>query len=177
MNQRESRLQNGNRVLVLAIGNEIMGDDAAGLIAARELRKHYHSKVDILEAHTAGFTLLDILEGYDKALLLDTVYNENSRVHKIRELTRNDLAVNTSMSPHYAGLPELIRLSEKLYMKFPDELRAFVMEIHEKGVLREGLTMEAKALIPDFVEKASSVLDEWLLTDAFNVNMVEEQVI
>ena len=59
------------RILVLGLGNDILGDDAVGLLAARRLRAFLPASVDVLEAAGGGIGLLDVLEGYDCALLLD----------------------------------------------------------------------------------------------------------
>jgi len=48
------------RILLLALGNDIMGDDAVGLVAARALKNEFSDGVDIVEASVAGFRLLEI---------------------------------------------------------------------------------------------------------------------
>ena len=45
------------RRLVLGLGNDILGDDAVGLLAARRLRVVLPTSIDILEAAGGGLTL------------------------------------------------------------------------------------------------------------------------
>ena len=151
-----------NNILVLALGNDIMGDDAAGLIASRELKKIFEDKIDVFELASAGFALIDILEGYEKVLILDSVPAETENAGKIRELTKDSFSNHISWSPHYAGLPEMIKLAEKLEINFPEEIRIIVMEIQKSDIIREGLNPEIQNQIPEFVEKSSKILRDWL---------------
>ena len=151
-----------NKLLVLALGNDLMGDDAAGLAAARELKKEFGSVIDIFEVASAGFMLLDVMEGYEKVLLLDTVLSGNGSMGTVRELTKEDLSKKFSNSPHYVGLPELIELAERLDINFPKVIRALVIEINESGIIRLGLNKEIEEKIPLLVEKASRLVNKWL---------------
>ncbi len=111
-----------NKILVLALGNDIMGDDGAALEAADLLEKEFAGEIDIFKVSSAGFMLLDILEGYEKVLILDTILAA-TEPGNFRELTLSELSGRLSESPHYAGLPEVINLAEKLGIKFPDEIK------------------------------------------------------
>jgi hydrogenase maturation protease len=154
--------ENSNRILVLALGNDIMGDDAAGLIAARELKKVFGADVDIFEVSSAGFSLMDILEGYRKVLILDSIPSSSKSECSIRELTKDDLSHQFCLSPHYVGIPELMELAKRLDMSFPDEVKALVIGIHDIGIIREGLSSEIKDKMPILVEKASRIIKQWL---------------
>lgn len=151
-----------NKLLVLALGNDLMGDDAAGLAAARELKKEFGSEIDIFEVASAGFMLLDVMEGYEKVLLLDTVLSSNGTRGIVRELTREDLSKKFSNSPHYVGLPELIELADRLDINFPKTIKALVIEINESGIIRLGLNPDIQERIPVLVQKASVIMNDWL---------------
>jgi hydrogenase maturation protease len=155
-----------NKILVLALGNDIMGDDAAGLIASRELKNIFEDKIDVFELASAGFALIDILEGYEKVLILDSVPAETGSAGKIKELTKDSFSNHISWSPHYAGLPEMIALAKKLEINFPEEIRIIVMEIEKSDIIREGLNPEIQEQIPEFVERSSAVLNKWLPKEA-----------
>ncbi|HEY3251621.1 MAG TPA: hydrogenase maturation protease [Ignavibacteria bacterium] len=160
-------MNNPNRILILALGNDIMGDDAAGLIAARELKKEFGSDIDIFEVSSAGFSLMDILEGYRKVLVLDTIPASSRAEISIKELSKEDLLKQHILSPHYVGIPELMELAKKLNIKFPDEVRVLVIGIHDGSIIREGLSDDIKDKIPLLVEKASRIIEEWLGIEIF----------
>ena len=154
--------ESSNRILILALGNDIMGDDAAGLIAARELKKEFSKEVDIFEVSSAGLALIDILEGYKRVLILDSIPCSSKADCSIRELKKEDLSKQYSYSPHYVGLPEIIELAVRLGIRFPYEIKALVIEIKEKGIIREGLSEETKMRLPILIQRASKMIKEWL---------------
>lgn len=150
-----------NPILVIALGNDIMGDDAAGLEAARKLEKNIGSGIDVFEISSAGFRLLDVMEGYRKVLLLDSVQSRSGNIGEIRELDKKELMGKYSGSPHYTGLPEIIELASRLDISFPEELKALVIEINNDGIIREGLSPAIEEKIPMFAGKASDILRNW----------------
>jgi hydrogenase maturation protease len=62
-----------NRLLVLGVGNPLMGDDGIGLVVARALRRRRIAGVEIVEAGTPGFGLIDMLSSVEQAVLIDAV--------------------------------------------------------------------------------------------------------
>ncbi|NOS86700.1 MAG: hydrogenase maturation protease [Ignavibacteria bacterium] len=152
-----------NRLMVLALGNDIMGDDGAALAAAKVLRDEFGNEVDIFEVASAGFMLLDLLEGYDKVIIIDTILSTHSP-GLIRELTVKELSCRLTSSPHYAGLPEIIGLAKKLELNFPDEVRILVMEIEDPFIIRQGLSPNIERKIPDLVKKVKDIIFDWQKT-------------
>lgn len=150
-----------NKILVLALGNDIMGDDGAALEAADLLEKEFAGEIDIFKVSSAGFMLLDILEGYEKVLILDTILAA-TEPGNFRELTLSELSGRLSESPHYAGLPEVINLAEKLGIKFPDEIKIFVIEIEDPFIIRQGLSFKIRYNLHLFAQKVSVQINEWL---------------
>ena len=62
------------KTIVLGIGNLILSDDGVGIHVARELKKRIKNKdITIDEAFTGGMNLLDLMIGYDKAIIIDAV--------------------------------------------------------------------------------------------------------
>jgi hydrogenase maturation protease len=152
-----------NKILILALGNDIMGDDGAALAAAKILRNEFGSVIDIFEVASAGFMLLDLMEGYDKVLIIDTILS-SSQPGNIKELSVEELTGRLSSSPHYAGLPEIIGLAEKLEMNFPDEIKILVIEIEDPFIIRQGLTPVIAEKIPDLVKKVKVILKPWQIS-------------
>jgi hydrogenase maturation protease len=59
--------------LVIGVGNEVRGDDAAGLRVSRELRPLVGHGVRIVECAGEVTELLDLWEGQDRVYLIDAV--------------------------------------------------------------------------------------------------------
>ena len=148
--------------VVLALGNDILGDDAVGFHAARSLRAEFAEGVDVVETGEAGLALLDHLEGYDRAIILDAIATGKCPAGSVLTWAREDFKDIVSPSPHFSGLPELIHLAERVGMHFPKDIRVLAMEVDNPTVFRESLTPEAQKALPDLVARARRVLmQEW----------------
>jgi hydrogenase maturation protease len=150
-----------SRILVLGLGNDILGDDAVGLLAARRLRASLPASVDVLEAAGGGIALLDILEGYDFALLLDSIATGTHPPGSILEFTSDKFRKLVAPSPHYTGVPELLQLAEQLDIPFPKTLRILALEIADPYEIREGLSQSATDALENLVARAKQILDSW----------------
>ncbi len=156
--------ERGAPILVLGLGNDILGDDAVGLLAARRLRASPVQGVDVVETGEAGLALLDLLEGYDRALLLDSIVAGDHPPGAILEFTSADFAKIVGPSPHYAGLPEVIRLAHALGIAFPGEIRVLACAVADPYQLRDGLSGPVQAAVAGMVERASRIVEGWRST-------------
>ena len=66
---------NERRVIVVGLGNTLLTDDGVGVYAVRRVRSLLEPDEPIAteEAEIAGFALLDLLAGYDRAIVIDAV--------------------------------------------------------------------------------------------------------
>ena len=149
--------------LLLALGNPLMGDDGVALLAARAVQRRYREKIDICESPVAGFALLDLLASYRRALIIDAARTGSVPPGTISEFTPSDFSTEESVSPHYAGLPEVLALGRTLDISLPGEIRILGLEIDEADRLHEGLGEVAAGALPEFIRRTSSILDSWVL--------------
>jgi hydrogenase maturation protease len=149
-------------ILVLALGNDVMGDDGIGLAAARELRERYGATADVVESGEAGLALLEILEGYERAVLLDSIKTGEHAPGTVLSIPRDAFREVTAPSPHYAGLPEVLDLARRLGVALPREIEVLAVEVNDPYTIREGLTPEVASALPRLVQSASAILDRWL---------------
>lgn len=102
------------RVAVLGLGNVLMGDDALGPYAVRQLEAHYEfpEQVSVLDLGTPGLDLLPYLEDVDALVLVDTVRTEappgTLRLYRRHEILKH--LPRTRVSPHDPGLKETLLL-------------------------------------------------------------------
>lgn len=59
--------------LVIGVGNDIRGDDAAGLRVARELRAQVENGVRVVESQGEVTELLDLWDGQERVYLVDAL--------------------------------------------------------------------------------------------------------
>lgn len=158
----------GLSTLVLSLGNDIMGDDKVGLTVGQILKKQSTKDVDFIESGEAGLAMLDIMSGYDRVLLLDSVVTGCHPPGTVLEFLREDFDKVTGPSPHYAGLPEVLGLAKCLGEAFPEEIRVLAMEIESPYEFKETLSDVIEQAIPAYVNKANRILQQWKEKDARN---------
>ncbi len=149
------------KILLLSLGNDILGDDGVGLAAARILKKGSGSEVDIVEASGLGLDLLDIVEGYNRTLILDAVSTGLHPPGTLLEFSPKDFPEAIAPSPHYAGLPELMKFAGQLGLPFPQDIKILAVEVEEQYQIREGLSPSVEKALPALVDRARNVLDNW----------------
>lgn len=102
---------------IIGIGNPLMGDDGIGIAAVSALEKEgVPEGVEIIDGGTGGLTLLTLMEGAKKVILVDAV-ETGREPGTILRLAGEDLEPETSassLSLHSSGLPEVLALGRAL---------------------------------------------------------------
>jgi len=145
-----------NRILIIGIGNEFHGDDAAGLIAARRLRGLVSSDVRIIEHTGDGQALLDLWADAEGAILLDAV-RSGAPPGTIIEIDANHESVPHQYfghSTHAFGLTQAIEMGKVLHC-LPSRLQFYGIEAQsfEYGV---GLSAPVEAAVTSLTQKLSN---------------------
>jgi hydrogenase maturation protease len=151
------------RILVLGLGNDLLGDDAVGLLAARALAAELHgdADVDVVESAVSGLALLDHLVGYDRALLLDAVQTGRCPEGSVLEIDPRDLGRVVAPSPHYAGLPEIFELASRLELQFPSEVRILAVEIAAPSTIALELSPPVRAAVGELAARGRRQVEAW----------------
>lgn len=152
------------RTLVLALGNDLLGDDGVGLEAARQIAERVGGSVDVMETGEAGLALLELLEGYERALLIDSVVTGRYPPGTILEFSPEHFRRVIAPSPHYAGLPEVIEMARRLNIEFPRDIRILAMEVQNPYQFSLGFSEPVQEALPRLVHRALQILSEYSAT-------------
>ena len=106
------------KIIVLGIGNSILGDDGIGLRIVEDLSQYMKENIDFIQTEEMGFGLLDFLTGYDLAIIIDSVQT-GGIPGSINIFSIRDFKPEQSLSNHYVGLPQLAQMAGQLNIKFP----------------------------------------------------------
>jgi hydrogenase maturation protease len=144
------------RPLVIGVGNELRGDDGAGIAVARRLRARADLDVRELQGEPTG--LLDTWEGHDTVVLVDTMRSgvQPGAIRRI-DASRTPLppALGGSTSTHAVGLGEALELARALG-RLPRRVVVYAIE---------GRRFEAGAPMSDAVRSGVDELAEHLLEE------------
>jgi hydrogenase maturation protease len=144
------------------MGNDLLGDDGVALLVAREMQKAFLGGIDIVETSEAGLALMEVLTGYDKALIVDSVQTLKHPPGTVIEFVMSDFRKVIGPSPHYAGMPEVFSMAERLGIPMPTDLRILAMEVANPFDFSESLTPDVAAGLPELVRQARGVLEGWV---------------
>lgn len=146
------------RILVLGLGNDLLADDAIGHLAVRELEPRLAGRAEVAATALHGLALIDLLAGYEAAVVLDAACTGAHPVGEVREIDPASLARIESPSPHFAGFPEMLGLADRLGLVFPRRLRIVVVEVLDPHTIGGAMTPAVRAALPELCARAERAL-------------------
>ena len=103
------------KTIILGIGNPILSDDGVGVHVANELKKQIQNpNITIDDAITGGMNLLDLILGYDKAIIVDAVKTKDGVNGEVKRIPLGNFSTMHSCNPHDVSLIEAIELAKKM---------------------------------------------------------------
>lgn len=149
------------RTLVLGLGNEYAGDDGAGILAVRALRDDLAGKADVVESAASGLTLLDVFDGYDRAVVVDSIRTGRNPPGTIVELGLAEVGPVVAPSLHHAGIPELAAVAERLGLGFPGRTRVLAVEVTEPPTFGAPLSEPVASALDELGRRVRAQVEAW----------------
>ena len=151
-------------LLVLGIGNLLMGDEGVGVHAARVLERDLASTVapgggpvTIVDGGTGGFHLLSYLTDYDPVVLIDATMDGQpaGTVSLIEPRYASDFP--RALTAHDIGLRDLI---EAAVLSGPlPKIWLITVSIAELQSMQTTMTPEVEAAIPEVVARVRQLVN------------------
>ena len=152
------------KTLVLGLGNPLRGDDGVGPRIIEELtRQGLPEGVTALDVGNAGLDLLNILEGWERAVIVDAAEmgREPGRFVRFTPDEARLTQAGDHVSLHNAGLSEALALANALGRTLP-ELVIFGVQPAEVDWKAE-LSSPVEAAIPALTEAVMAELTKRVL--------------
>lgn len=149
------------KTLIAGIGSPILGDDGVGIAAVRQCEELFchNEAVDVVELGTAGLSLLDIVGGYNRLILLDAMISGSSpgTVHILDE---TELTGTVHLGAgHEADLITTLALGRKLAAApLPEDIHIVAVEVNDIAAFSESLSPEVQAAIPNVLAAVNQLL-------------------
>jgi hydrogenase maturation protease len=144
------------RVRIIGLGNELRGDDAVGLLAARRLRQVLGARAEVIEADMAGADILELMEGAPVVILVDAARSglAPGTIHRL-DVSAGPIACQTfPRSSHAIGAIEALELARAVGV-LPDSVIVY-------GVEADG-TEPGQPLSPPVAEAVDEVVERIVL--------------
>jgi hydrogenase maturation protease len=171
---------------VLCLGNDLIADDALGVVAARWLcrrlaglgaprppgpafdpaatiRAYEHPRagtVEVVETALTGMYLLEAVVGTGRLIVVDTVVTGTVPPGSVRVLAESDFAGPPGGSPHYVGLFETLQLARGLGLPAPREVVIVAVEAEDYLTVGGQMTAPVGAAVPAVVDRVLALLEE-----------------
>lgn len=157
-----------NQIVIIGLGQTLRGDDAAGLEAVRLWERTYPAtaalpQVRVEYAESPGLTLLSLLDGAEKALLVDAVQS-NAPPGSIHILDEADLPVflQGAASAHGWGVAETLALGRQAgLIDLPEQITLLGIEMLQAEV-GTGLSPAVQQALPEVALSIEQRIHAWL---------------
>ncbi len=146
-----------DKILILGIGNLLMGDEGIGIHIVREFEKvNKFSNVEILDGGTGGFHLLSYLQDYKKIVIVDAAIGDEvaGTIKVIKPKYTSDFP--KSLTAHDIGLKDLIE-SAAILGNLPD-ITLMIIFIDKIINMELELSSQIKAIIPEALKKLEEII-------------------
>lgn len=138
--------------LIIGLGNEYCGNDALGIIIAREL-KNSMADWDLKTGAFSGINFLEEIEGYDWIVVIDSLCRPDVPDGEIIELKIEDFAgVKNFSYIHSLNFASAIELGRHLELKLPENIRIFGITVNKKGDIGQEIEESLKAKIDTIIQ-------------------------
>ena len=158
------------RVLILGLGNPLLGDDGVGWRVVEQLESdiaNYAMRNTQYEfdCHAGGgLSLMERLIGYDRAILIDALESRQDEIGAVRcwgleELTNP--GAGHLASSHDTTLQNAMDAARALNVKLPRDICVVTLESPRVYDFAEELSPAVAAAVPRAVQKVEQVLSAW----------------
>ncbi|HEY9434959.1 MAG TPA: hydrogenase maturation protease [Blastocatellia bacterium] len=115
--------------LIIGIGNEYRGDDAAGLIVARRLKERLADSAKVIEQSGDGASLMEAWRGAETVIIIDAMMSgaPPGTIRRLDASAQPSLKEAFRCSTHAFGVAEAIELARAL-TRLPQSLVVFGIE-------------------------------------------------
>jgi len=146
-------------LLVLGLGNDLLGDDGIGLMAAEALDRRNIPGIYVVKSPLSGLYLVDLVDGFDDMIIVDSVIGEQPG--KVVRLPLDELGPQNAPSAHYLGFAEALNLAKRAGVRIPNRVEILAMQIHGAQVLGARVSDEVVAGLPALIEEVIRVARLW----------------
>lgn len=153
------------KTLVVGLGNPILGDDGVGWKIASEIQceKSFPSEVTIECAALGGITLMELMIGYDRAIIIDSIFTHQAPIGTLRFSKLDDLpnpSLGHMTSAHDTSLQAALQMGRDLGAQLPDDITIVTVESERVYDFSETLSPPIADAVPEAIKIIKQLLVE-----------------
>ncbi len=150
------------RTIVIGLGNPILCDDGVGWRVAQEVQKRLPendlNEIEVDCFALGGISLMERLEGYDRAVIIDAIQTRNGVPGTLYQLSLNDLPTFNTTAIHDASLKTALDMGRSLGARLPRQIAIFAIEAVRLWEFGEELTPQVEASVEPAIQQVIQAL-------------------
>jgi hydrogenase maturation protease len=146
-------------LLILGLGNDLLGDDGIGLLAADVLESRDTLGVKVVKSPLSGLYLVELAEGFDDLVIIDSIVGDTPG--KVVQLKLSELGPRIVPSAHYLGLPEALELAKRSGLRMPNRVAIVAMQIGDSQIVGSDVSDHVREGLPTLVEEVLKLVQQW----------------
>lgn len=145
--------------MILGLGNELLGDDGIGLVAAGALRDAGSEEVTVISSPLSGMYLIDLVEGFDDLIVIDSI--PGRQPGRVVSMDLRSMGPSPVPSAHYAGLAEALAAANAAGMQVPGRVAVVGVEIGTSLVIGDPISSPVSRALTRILRAVRSVAMAW----------------
>ncbi|MBM3146518.1 MAG: hydrogenase maturation protease [Actinobacteria bacterium] len=144
-----------HRTLLIGMGNPILCDDAIGVRLAGDLGRRLRTDfgVDVMdECSVGGLNLLDVVAGYDRLIILDSIKTAGGVPGTWYRFTARSLRETMNLNNvHDLNFATTLELGRRMGLRVPhdDDIHIFAVEVDDNITFSEQMSSVLEEAYPD----------------------------
>ena len=146
------------KTLLIGMGNPILSDDAVGVRLARDIGRRLTGVPGLSimeECSVGGLNIVELLEGYDRAIILDSIRTSGGVPGDWHRFTSVALRETMNLGNiHDVNFATALELGRRMGMELPaeEDIHIFAVEALDLITFSETMTAPMEKAYPDFLE-------------------------
>lgn len=152
-------------ILIIGLGNPILGDDGFGWVFVEKLSNQLSSRIDLEFDFLSlgGLSLMERLEGYQKVIILDAITSRTKEKGYIHFFPLDLLPVRSSghtISAHDTDLRTALEVGRSMNIDLPDDNNILVIGVETDATydFKENLSPEIVRAFPGVLDLVLSLI-------------------
>ncbi len=149
------------KTILIGLGNPLLTDDAVGIRVAKSLDSESWTDVDIEEASVGGMELVEMMLGYERVIIVDSIITGKKEVGTIRRITPEDFKETRNVSNlHNVGFLQALKIwSETGDDIIPQDIVIYAVEVDDVYTFSETMTPRVEEALPKVIEQVRDELN------------------
>jgi len=152
-----------NDILILGLGNEVLGDESLGIDLVKELEiQDNYPLTDYHYSYIGGLELLELIQGYSRLVIVDTIVSEDESEGRVSVMNTDDGDTLHLSSPHDMSFITALAMGRKLGLSMPDQIMIIAIGIVPDLTINSSLSTNIQARFEGILSETRNHVEQFV---------------